>query len=117
MALPIKLVQGDTLPSVLFYLYDERIDLYGNDTSVPIDLTDVTSVVMHFRQTGLTATTQTISGAIVSAAAGTIRFDWPSDALDGPEGSYEGEIELTVAGGGTYTVYDVQKFKVRKQFA
>lgn len=117
MASVIKLVQGDTLPTITVDLYDESTDQFGNVVQTPIDLSDTTDIRMFYRAAGATALTATIPGSVLSAATGKVSFSWPAGSLNGPEGNYEGEIQLTQYSGGIFTVYEVMKFKVRKQFA
>ena len=113
----IHLVQGDTLPSVTFALYDERVDPLGNITQVPVDLTDTAVARLKFRQSGATALTDVLVGQVLAPAAlGNVTFTWTALSLAGSPGQYEGEIELTQSGGAVFTVYDIQKFKVRAQF-
>jgi hypothetical protein len=119
MATSLKLVQGDNLPSVTFALYDETIDEVGRINRAPIDLTDCVSSLLKFRPAGSVdpLEVQDVTGTVLSPPEeGRVRFDWTAANLAGPEGNYEGEIELSLLGGGIFTVYDVQKFKVRKQF-
>lgn len=104
----IKLVQGDTLPTVTVTLTDEF-------TGVAVDLTGAT-VVVKFRASGTTTVLTTLACAIVGAAAGIFSFSFPSPALDVEPGLYEGEIQVTFSGGEIQSVYDVLKFRVRADF-
>jgi hypothetical protein len=73
-------------------------------------------VLLKFRKRGDAVTTD-ISGAIQSPrSGGKIKFTFPSLALSGDAGEYEGEVELTQVGGSVFTIYDTLQFKVRKQF-
>lgn len=118
MSTTLKLVQSDTLPEIAVRLYDEQSDDFGNITEVPIDLSDVASVALYFRKKGQTALTDTLSGQVVPPATdGVLKFQFTALSLAGDAGSYEGEIELTMSGGGKFTVYETIDFKVRAQFA
>lgn len=106
----IKLVQGDTKPTLVCTLTDEV-------TGDPIVITGAT-VRLKFRQVGSTTLTATIIGAVTNGAEGIVAFYWTTvpTALDGPPGEYEGEIEITFADGSIQTVYDLLKFKLRSEF-
>ncbi len=104
----IKLVQGDTLPTVTVTLTDEF-------TGVAINLTGAT-VVVKFRAAGSTTVLSTLTCALIGAAAGIFSFSFPSPALDVAAGLYEGEIQVTFSGGAIQSVYDVLKFRVREDF-
>lgn len=104
----IKLVQGDTLPTITVTLTDEF-------TGVAVDLTGAT-VVVKFRAAGSTTLLTTLACTLVGAAAGIFSFSFPSPALDVDPGLYEGEIQVTFSGGEIQSVYDVLKFRVREDF-
>jgi len=106
----IKLVQGDTKPTLVCTLSDET-------TGDAINITGAT-VLLKFRQVGSTTLTATITGVVTNGAAGIVAFYWTSQptALDGPPGEYEGEIEITFSDGSIQTVYDLLKFKLRSEF-
>jgi len=126
MAEKIKLVQGDTKPALVLSLTDET-------TGSPIGLTNST-VRMYFRAVGSSTVLATLTGYLlvgrVSAdgtidstapyntlgAGGRVQFLWGSTDLNQDAGDYEGEIEITFADGTIQTVYDVLKFKLRKDF-
>lgn len=106
----IKLVQGDTRPTLVTTLTDSI-------TGVPISLTGAT-VRLYFRAVGATTLTATLVGSVVDAANGIVSFFWTDSptALSGDAGDYEGEVEITFSDGGIQTVYDVLKFKLRQDF-
>lgn len=104
----IKLVQGDTLPTITVTLTDEF-------TGAAVDLTGAT-VVVKFRAAGSTTLLSTLTCALVGAAAGIFSFSFPAPALDIDPGLYEGEIQVTFVGGEIQSVYDVLKFRVREDF-
>lgn len=111
----IKLVQGDT-PTVQFTLYNKQVDTAGVVTTTAIDLTNVTSILLKWRQVGATTSTN-ITGTIQTPlTSGIVWFNFPSPILASALGDYEGEIELTTNSGSVFTVYGVQKFHVRAQF-
>lgn len=110
MAEKIRLVQGDTRPTLVCTITDDV-------TGGPIGLQDAT-VKMKFRQAGTTTIRSTLTGAVTNAAQGQVLFFWSDDptALNGEPGDYEGEIEITFADGAVQTVYDLLKFKLREDF-
>ena len=110
MADKIKLVQGDTRPTLICTLTDDT-------TGSAIDITGAT-VLLKFRQVGATVLTAEITGAVTNPTAGVVAFYWSSEptALDGPPGEYEGEIEIQFSDGTIQTVYDPLKFKLREEF-
>jgi hypothetical protein len=75
-------------------------------------------VLLKFRAAGATTLTATVTGTVTDGPAGQVVF-YPASApemLQGEPGDYEGEIEITFAGGQIQTVYDVLRFKVRQEF-
>ena len=106
----IKLVQGDTKPTLICTLTDET-------TGDAINITGAT-VLLKFRQVGATVLTATITGVVTNGSGGVVAFYWTTEptALDGPPGEYEGEIEITFQDGSIQTVYDLLKFKLRSEF-
>jgi hypothetical protein len=126
MAEKIKLVQGDTKPALVVTLTDET-------TGEPIGLTGAT-VRLYFRAVGSTTVLATLVGTLlvgkvnadgsiistapynVLGAGGRVQFLWGSSDLNQDQGDYEGEIEISYADGSTQTVYDLLKFKLRKDF-
>jgi hypothetical protein len=111
MADKIKLVQGDTFPTV-------RLTLTDPVTGLAIDLSDPqTSVKVYFRQAGTTAILATISCTKVNGGStGQAQFNFSSGVLNVDPGAYEGEIEINFD-GQTQTVYELLKFTVRQQFS
>lgn len=104
----IKLVQGDTRPQLQLTLTDEN-------TGNIIDITSAT-VVMFFRAAGTTNVLSTLTGGVTSGPAGTCVINWGATTLNVPEGSYEGEVQVTFADTTIQTVYRVLKFYVRADF-
>jgi hypothetical protein len=123
----IRLVQGDTRPSLIFSLRDER-------TLAPIDLSGPgTTVRMLFREVGADTVKAIMPcypiGGYQDPETGEINADppydvagvggrcvmfWSADALD-TAGEFEGEVEVTFA-DGIQTAYQILKFQVREQF-
>lgn len=106
----IKLVQGDTRPALVCNITD---DTTGN----VIDISGAT-VLLKFRALGATTLQATVIGSVTDGPNGQVTF-YPATApemLAGAAGDYEGEIEITFAGGQIQTVYDVLKFRVRQEF-
>ncbi len=106
----IKLVQGDTLPTVTITLTDEvtgaAYDLSGGGTSIAI----------MFRATNSTTVLATIVGTVVDGPNGIFKFDFsPSVLATLTAGLYEGEIKVTTA-AGLQTVFEPIKFRLRAKF-
>tara|TARA_R110000803_G_scaffold189457_1_gene251942 strand:+ start:5150 stop:5530 length:381 start_codon:yes stop_codon:yes gene_type:complete len=121
---PINLVKGDDLPLLEITLRNSNEAVAGTVLSLtdpttwnPLDLTDMTAVVMKFRAIGSTATPISISCVRQTPYAdGKILMAWGATTLDGVAGDYEGEIEITYNGGSVLTIADKFKFIVRDQF-
>lgn len=107
----IKLVRGDTRPTLVMTVRDATTDL-------PLNLTGAT-VRLKFRQVveeGVTPVLKaTIVCTITDAPNGALQAVWPATALD-TAGNFEGEIEVTFPDTTVQTVYDKLKFLVREDF-
>jgi hypothetical protein len=104
----IKLVQGDTLPTITITLTDEV-------TGSAFSLAGATIAVV-FRAAGGTTVLATMTGTIVDAPNGVFTFNFaPTVLTDTAAGMYEGEIKVTTA-GGLQTVFEPLKFRVRSKF-
>lgn len=108
MADKIKLVQGDTRPTLVVTLTDEV-------TELPINITGATPR-LKFRKASAATLTATLDGTVTDGVNGQVAFFWTQDALAGEAGDYEGEIEITFGDGTVQTVYEILKFKVRQDF-
>ena len=105
----IYLVQGDvSRPQVEATITDENTD-------AAVDITGAT-VVMKFRMVGSTTLQDTIVGTVTSGIGGVCVFQMTALSMSGEPGNYEGEIQVTFAGGGVQTVYDTLKFRMREDF-
>lgn len=107
----IKLVQGDTGPQI-------RLNLTDTETGLPTNLTGA-SVKLHFRAQD-TETVLFSRSAFINpdeAATGRCYIEWAVGDLNVDEGNYEGEVEVVNATGVRETIYQILKFKVRKDFA
>ncbi len=106
----IKLVQGDTRPSLQITLTDEK-------TGTPLNLTG-TTLVLKFREAGAEVLVGTVPGSVVDPVNGVCVFHWSAvpNILDGEPGSYEGEIEIGYPDGTTQTVFGTLRFYLRAQF-
>jgi hypothetical protein len=106
----IKLVQGDTRPSLVVTLTDEN-------SGDPIDITDA-AVRLKFRALGDETVRSTLAASNTDPTNGVCVFFWSDDptALTGDQGPYEGEIEITFNDDTVQTVYDKLKFYVREDF-
>jgi len=118
----INLVAGDTKPEINFTLKDSNtaaagltLDPDDSATWGIIDITDPT-VTVKFRALGASTVLDTMTCIKVVPADGTCYMPWGSDTLDVAAGTYEGEISLTYTSGGTLTLFDRLKFKVRDDF-
>ena len=117
MAEKIKLVQGDTRPAIVCYITDESTISDEAPDGLPINITGCTPL-LKFRAAGADELTATLTGSVLDGAAGKCVF-YPAQSpgiFDGEPGDYEGEIEITYADGQVQTVYELLKFKMRRQF-
>ena len=125
MADKIKLVQGDTRPTLVVSLTDQN-------TGLPISISGSTPV-LKFRASGSTTVKATLTGILlpgivlsdgtvntnapynVAGSGGRCAFGWTSTALD-TSGSFEGEIQVTFSDSTIQSVFDLLKFTVREEF-
>jgi len=117
----LKLVTGDTLPELNLTLRDsnsaapgQTLDPNNSSTWAPINVSGGT-VRLRLRELGSNNVKATLQCVIVDGTAGKVATDFPTGTLD-TAGTFEGEVEITFAGGGIQTVYDLIKFKVRSDF-
>lgn len=117
----INLVSGDTLPELTFTLRDSNtaasgkvLDSDDSDTWSPIDVTGAV-VRLRIRELGSTVIKSTLTCTVTDGINGKVSTDFPVGTLD-TAGTFEGEIEVSLASGGIQTVYDLIKFKVRGDF-
>ena len=117
----IKLVVGDTLPTLNFTLKDSNtaasgktLDADDSSTWAAVSLSGST-VRFRIREVGTTTVLKTITGSITGASDGEVSVAFPSDTWT-TSGTFEGEIEHTTSGGGIQTVQDLIKFQVRDDF-
>jgi hypothetical protein len=106
----IKLVRNDTRPALVCTLTDDT-------TGEAININGATAL-LRFREAGSTTLQATVPGFVTDGNAGQVAF-YPASApemLQGPDGDYEGEIEITFSDGQVQTVYDILKFRVREDF-
>lgn len=106
----IRLVQGDTKPSIILALTDET-------TGLPINLAAAsTNVYIKFRAAGSTTLLSTITcQKFTNGSDGKVQFDFSGGVLNVSPGMYEGEIEVDF-NGEKQTVYDTMRFRVRQEF-
>jgi hypothetical protein len=106
----IKLVQGDTRPALVCTITDDN-------TGLPVSLTGATCR-LKFRPQDSTTIRSTLTGTVTDPTNGVVVFYWATDptVLDGPQGNYQGEIEITFADGQIQTVFDVLRFYLREDF-
>lgn len=105
-----QLVQSDQAPQV-------QAVLKRQDDGSVIDFSGG-SCALKFRAKGTTTILFTLAAADVGGnfAAGIAVFSFSGTQLDLSEGYYEGEIEITYAGGTVETVFQVLDFYVRADF-
>jgi len=125
MSCRIRVMAGDTQPSVVAAINDEKTG--------PVNLSDPAVLpYMKFRQVGTIDTLQTILGVKLPGVptcsgeidpgeglpgeGGLVRFDWPTGALDVKPGNYEGEVSIH-EDNFILTVQDRIQFVVRETFA
>lgn len=117
----LKLVTGDTLPELTFTLKDSQtaasgktLDENDSTTWAPINVSGA-SVKLRLRELGSTTVKNTLTCTVTDGSNGKVATDFPAGTLD-TAGTFEGELEVTFAGGGIQTVHDLIKFKVRSDF-
>lgn len=117
----LKLVTGDTLPELTFTLKDSQtaasgktLDENDSTTWAPINVSGA-SVKLRLRELGSTTVKSTLTCTVTDGSNGKVATDFPAGTLD-TAGTFEGELEVTFAGGGIQTVHDLIKFKVRSDF-
>lgn len=110
MAKVIKLVQGDTKPSLVVTLTDQS-------TNTPLNLTG-TAPVLKFREAGTPDLIRTVPGVVVDPINGVCVFHWSMvpGILDGNPGNYEGEVEIVYDDATNQTVYEQLYFYLREQY-
>ena len=89
----IKLVQGDTKPTLL-------VDVKDANTGLPIDISTSTTR-LKIRMSMATTIKETLTGTLLPGLTA---------------GDMLGEVEVTFADSSIQSVYEVLKFKVREQF-
>lgn len=107
---PIKLVSGDSKPTITITLTDA-------ETGEPIDVSAVTTTVnLKFRAAGTTTLLDTIACVVLDGVNGIVSFDFSGGELAGLDaGLYEGEVEIDF-NGATQTLWEPLKFRVRDEF-
>lgn len=106
MADVIKLVSGDTRPSL-------RITLTDANTKLPVNLTGVTAVKLQFREQGGDTTLFVADGYLYEAAKGAVEVPWPTDVAPLAAGQYEADVKVTFPDGTVQTTFDLIRFMVR----
>lgn len=110
MADLIKLVQGDTAPTVVVNLTDTL------DDNAPINLAGCT-VKMRFKAAEMEETIDTLIGVVLDGPTGLCKFDWGETTLaEVTDGLHLGEIEVTFPDGRVQTAFDPLRFLVRAEF-
>lgn len=106
----IRLVRNDTRPAIVCTITDDRTDATINISGA--------TVLLRFRAAGSETLSATVVGAVTDGPAGQVVFHPASapEMLQGEQGDYEGEIEITFPDGQIQTVFDIVKFKLRQDF-
>ena len=107
---PIRLVQGDRLPTVSLRLTD----------AVTGAVTDVsggsTTLLAHIRASGSTTVKESISLTKPNGGSdGVVSLAWTATALD-TAGEFEAELEINY-NGTKQTLFDIIPLIIRPQFA
>jgi hypothetical protein len=118
----LNIVVGDTLPVLTFTVRDsntaasgQTLDPNEQTTWAPIDLTGA-AVKLLVREVGNTDDAPVeLAGTLTDADGGVVAVAFDADTFPAA-GVYEGELQITFAGGGIQTVVDLIKFKVRAEF-
>lgn len=108
MAQVIKLVQGDTRPTLKVTITDQ------NSNDAPVNISGA-NIRLKFREMDGTLLLDTLTGIVIDGANGVCLFFWNPNTLVNA-GDYEGEIEITYEAGSIQTVFDLVYFVVREQF-
>lgn len=106
----IRLVRNDTRPALVCTITDDT-------TGEAVNITGAT-VRLKFRAAGVETLTATVLGVVTNGLIGQVVF-YPASApemLQGEQGDYQGEIEITFADAQVQTVYDLLRFKIRQDF-
>jgi hypothetical protein len=104
----IRLVRNDYGESITWNLTDRS-------TGDAIDLTNATAAIMYFRaKNGTTILASPSVSLVAPLTAGQVRLTIPSGMTNQEPGFYEGEIQITLTGGGFKTVYDLVQFQIRE---
>jgi hypothetical protein len=118
----IKLVAGDTKPSLEFTIRDSTVAAAGKtlnaDDPTTWELVNLTGSTVMFKFRALGDDVFSAIECIIHDQAsyiGQCVMNWAPTTLAVEAGTYEGEVEVTSA-GGTQTVFDKLKFKVRDDF-
>ena len=125
MAEKIKLVQGDTRPSLLVDLRDSItgavISVAGAVPRLKLRMSEGTTIketLVGVTLPGYTNEDGSLNLAApytVSGSGGRVMFTWSALALD-TAGEMVGEVDVTFGDGTVQTVFELLKFKVREQF-
>lgn len=95
---PLRVHEGDDLPTLYFRLYDEEVGQW-------LDLSDSSAVVTaKFRAQGTDDVLNTVTcSKLFGGSTGLVSFTWPGTALDVDVGKYEIEVSISF-GGDVQTV-------------
>ena len=92
MAETFNLKRGDTSPSLLYALDPASVDLTG--ATVRFNMRPTTG--------GVVKVSRAIATVVTETGTPTIRYDWTAQDTD-TSGTYDGEFEVTYAGGAVET--------------
>ena len=104
----IRLVQGDTRPTLIVNIKDSQTDQ-------PVDLSGC-DVRLLLREVDSSAPADVIQGFVTNGINGDCVFQWSPQDL-ALAGDFEGEVEITFADARIQTVFDLLYFVIREQFS
>jgi hypothetical protein len=111
---PVKLVEVDSAPDIIFTLTDQI-------TGAALDLTTLVSAALKFRRLNTTTVLATLVPIVYGAATnGQLTMPWGSTLTTLPAGSvpgfFEGQLKLTFTGPKLLTAPTPVQFYVIKSF-
>ena len=103
----IRLVQGDTRPTLIVNIQDSQTDQF-------VDISGC-EVRLLLREVDSNAPAHVIQGLVINGINGDCVFQWSPQSL-ALAGDFEGEVEITFPDGRIQTVFDLLYFVIREQF-
>ena len=103
----IKLVQGDTRPTITLDLYDD------NNPGEFLNISGAT-VYLKIRELDIPGITDTLTGTVIDGLIGRVAFDFDEETLLN-EGDFEAEVEVNFSSGAVHTAFDKLYLVIREQ--